>query len=135
MDEVKKELKSLYRDNLETPEGKYHVQRRDGTTVEWPSFVLGARDPDGSPTLLFYGLLKLVTPEFRSMITKWVTNELADWLDNQDGQNKEFVLSVQKWAGIWEKYRAEHGDGDPLLGKHRTDDPATIEKMRKGMSA
>lgn len=44
----KKPLTGLFRDNPETPEGKYLVKRRDGTVVEWPSFVLGARDLDGA---------------------------------------------------------------------------------------
>jgi len=44
-------LYGLVRDNPKTPEGKYLVKRRDGTVVEWPSFVLGARDPASAPAL------------------------------------------------------------------------------------
>ncbi len=135
MSDEKKPLKSLFRDNPETSEGKYLVKRRDGTVAEWPSFVLGARDPDASDTLLFYGLLKLVPPEVRESIVEQMYDEVADWLSNPDGRNKEFVLSVQKWSDIWDRYRKEHGDGDPLFGRHRKDDPATIAEMRRGMSA
>ena len=35
----------LWRTEEGTPEGKYLVQRRDGSVVEWPNFVIGAKDP------------------------------------------------------------------------------------------
>lgn len=38
-----KPVSGLWRNNPETPEGKYLVKRRDGTVPEWPSFVLGLR--------------------------------------------------------------------------------------------
>jgi hypothetical protein len=135
MDEIKKPLTSLFRDNPATPEGKYLVKRRDGSTVEWPSFVLGARDPDGADTLRFYGLLKLLPTPLRDEMVREIQTSIKHWLVHPDGQNKPFVASVQKWARIWEQYREEHGDGDPLMGAHRKDDPATIAEMRKGMSA
>ena len=50
----KKPLTGLFRDNPATPEGKYLVKRRDGTVVEWPSFVLGARDPHAAAALRAY---------------------------------------------------------------------------------
>src|ERR1700704_5669978 len=35
----------LWRNQEGTREGKYLVQRRDGSIPEWPYFVIGARDP------------------------------------------------------------------------------------------
>jgi hypothetical protein len=104
-------LKGLFRDNPETPEGKYLVKRRDGTVVEWPSFVLGARDP-AAPTAL------------RAYADKCV--EL--------GYSKEYVEGLRHWADVFDEYRLSHGDGDPDKGKHRKDDPATVEEMKKGLS-
>lgn len=43
--EEQKPLAGLWRKNPETPEGKYLIKRRDGTVPEWPSLVLGAKDP------------------------------------------------------------------------------------------
>lgn len=106
-------LYGLVRDNPKTPEGKYLVKRRDGTVVEWPSFVLGARDPMVPWTLRFYGLLGFLMGHFTWGFLK------ASW----------------RLARIMRQYRREHGDGDPGKGIHRKDDPATIAEMRKGWSA
>jgi hypothetical protein len=38
-------------------------------------------------------------------------------------------------ADEWERYREKNGEGDPGMGRHRVNDPATIAEMRKGMSA
>lgn len=135
MSEEKKPLNSLFRDNPETPEGKYLVCRRDGTTVEWPSFVLGARDENATNALRFYGLLCLLPKEAKEAIISQLYIQLMRWQANPDGLNQEFVQSVLKWANIWDEYREKHGDGDPLMGRHRKDDPETIEKMKKGYSA
>lgn len=108
----KKILKGLFRDNPETPEGKYLVKRRDGTVVEWPSFVLGARDPDAADTLRDYANRK----EAR-------------------GCDPEWIASIRRFADEYDNYRQQHGDGDPEMGPHRKDDPATIEEMKKGKSA
>jgi hypothetical protein len=43
-EETKKPLTGLWRRNPETPEGKYLVKRRDGSVVEWPNLVMGARE-------------------------------------------------------------------------------------------
>jgi uncharacterized protein YozE (UPF0346 family) len=80
--------------------------------VEWPHFVLGARDPRAADTLRHY----------------------AD-LCEHDGLDGGFVARLRWWADVWDEYRAEHGDGDPERGLHRNDDPATIAEMRKGFSA
>lgn len=135
MSEEKKPLKALFVDNPETPEGKYLVKRRDGTVVEWPSFVLGARDPNGPDTLRFYGLLNLVPTEVREVLLRDLHFKIHEWLAHQYGQNKQYMESILRNAGKWEEYRRQHGEGDPLMGKHRQDDPATIAEMRKGMSS
>lgn len=46
-----------------------------------------------------------------------------------------FAASVFRYADSWREYREKHGDGDPGMGRHRQDDPATIEEMKKGHSA
>lgn len=112
-EEVKPDLTGLFRDNPATPEGKYLVKRRDGTVVEWPSFVLGARDPMAPWALRFYAVLGLLMGHFTWGFTR------AAW----------------GWASTMRQYRRDHGTGDPGKGRHRKDDPATVEEMRKGMSA
>lgn len=105
--------KSLWRRNPETPEGKYLIKRRDGTVVEWPSFVLGARDPAAATALRAYAN--------RAM-------ELGTMHD-------EMAMDIFRLADEFDEYREQHGDGDPGAGPHRKDDPETIAEMRKGMSA
>lgn len=113
MEEVKPTLTGLVRDNPATPEGKYLVCRRDGSVVEWPSFVLGARDPHAAYALRAYATSCAVDP-------------------NMD---RGFIAAVFRLAAKYDRYRAEHGEGDPGKGIHRKDDPATIALMRKGHSA
>lgn len=111
-------LVGLFRDNPETPEGKYLVKRRDGSVAEWPSFVLGARDPYAAIALRAYA------------------DALYQGLKNGDqGITPEFIVGVRRWADKFDQYRKENGEGDPGKGRHRRDDPATIEEMKKGMSA
>lgn len=107
-----KPLTGLWRNNPETPEGKYLVKRRDGTIVEWPSFVLGARDPAAPAALRQYAKI-----------------------GRHLGFNPQMCADIEQMASDFERYRAEHGSGDPDRGRHRTDDPATILEMRKGRSA
>lgn len=102
----------LWRYNPETPEGKYLLTRRDGTIPEWPFFALGAKDPCSAVALRAYA------------------NE-ADRL----GYNAQYVMDVLRLAEEFEQYRMAHGDGDPDRGRHRPDDPRTIELMKKGKSA
>ncbi len=104
-----KPLVGLWRDNLETPEGKYLVKRRDGTIVEWPHMTLGARDPCSPAALRAYAA------------------KAAEL-----GMNPAYVKGVAQLADEWEIYRVEHGEGDPDRGRHRVDDPVTIAEMRKG---
>lgn len=106
-------LHGLFRDDPATPEGKYLVKRRDGTVVEWPSFVLGARDRHAAFALRAYADSAATDPEMSS----------------------DFVARVRQYAAEWDAYRAAHGDGDPGRGRHRQDDPATVEEMGRGHSA
>jgi hypothetical protein len=112
MIEEKKTLTGLFRDNADTPEGKYLVKRRDGSVVEWPAFVLGARDPAAAAALLAYA-------------------DAGELL----GYHQPFVDAVRRLAIEFQMYRASHGNGDADRGKHREDDPATIAEMRFGKSA
>jgi len=109
----KQPLTGLFRDNPATPEGKYLVKRRDGTVVEWPHFVLGARDPHAAVALRAY----------------------ANSLENDPNAHPDFIARVRWWADRWDQYRAAHGEGDPCMGPHRVDGPATIAEMKKGWSA
>src|SRR5687768_6665308 len=102
----------LWRKNPETPEGKYLVKRRDGSVVEWPSFVLGARDPASPAALMAY----------------------ADAAE-KEGYDPEFVRDVRNLADEFEQYRMGMGTGDPDAPRHRQDDPATIAEMRNGRSS
>jgi hypothetical protein len=108
----KKLMSSLWRDDPATPEGKYLVKRRDGSVVEWPSFVLGARDPCAPAALRAY----------------------ADAASGE-GMPVGFVGSVRALADAFDAYRLVHGRGDPERGPHRKDDPATVAEMKRGQSA
>ena len=109
---MSKPTAGLWRNDPETPEGKYLVQRRDGTVVEWPNFVLGAKDPAAPDALIAYA-------------------DAAEKLK----MNADFVQEVRWLAQDFEDYRLTHGEGDPDRGPHRTDDPETIAKMQKGKSS
>lgn len=111
--EHKEQLTGLFRDNPETPEGKYLVKRRDGTVVEWPSFVLGARDPYAPAALRAYA------------------NAICDDPDC----HSDFYYRLLDLASDFEAYRAANGAGDPTKGRHRKDDPATVAEMKNGRSA
>lgn len=109
----KEPLTGLFRDNPATPEGKYLVKRRDGSIPPWPSFVLGGADPMAPWTLRFYAALGLL---FREL-------------------NLATAKGFWRWAGVMRDYRRTHGKGDPGMGRHRQDDPATVAEMRLGRSA
>jgi hypothetical protein len=110
-DVEKKPLTGLWRDNPDTPEGKYLVKRRDGTIPTWPNFVIGAKDPAAPAALRAYAA---------------AAREL--------GMNPGYCDGVEGLAATFEHYRMVNGDGDPDRGKHRKDDPATVREMRKGGS-
>lgn len=111
--EEKANLTGLFRDNPETPEGKYLVKRRDGTIPPWPSFVLGGADPHAEIAL-------------RAYATSCAGDPTID---------KGFVAALFRWADEFKKWRELVGVGDPGKGKHRKDDPAILEEMKKGRSA
>lgn len=119
----KPKMRGLFRDNPETPEGKYLVCRRDGSVVEWPSFVLGARDPMAAAALRAYAA--------HGMRILYDDPAQAERL----GLTREFLIRIFALADEFDAYRAQHGEGDPGRGRHRKDDPATIAKMRLGRSA
>jgi len=102
----------LWKNTEGTREGKYLVTRRDGTVPDWPHFVLGARDPATPFALRAYASASQVL-----------------------GKDPAFVADVLALADEFDRYRFEHGEGDPDAPPHRTDDPATIAKMRFGCSA
>lgn len=102
----------LWRDNPETPEGKYLVKRRDGTIPKWPHFTLGADDPCAPAALAAYA------SKARAI-----------------GLDQAYCAAVDKLADEWRERQSIHGaPGDPDRGRHRVDDPAIIEEMRKGHS-
>jgi len=109
----KPKLAGLVRDDPKSPEGKYLVKRRDGTVVEWPNFVLGARDPHAAVALRAY----------------------ADSIANDPDVHPDFPARLRRLADEFDAYRITHGQGDPTRGLHRRDDPDTIAEMRKGHSA
>lgn len=105
-------MSGLWRKNPETPEGKYLVQRRDGTVPEWPSFVLGAADPAAPAALMAYA-------------------DKAEFL----GMDPQFVADIRELATQFCVWRGQNGEGDPDAPRHREDNPDVIEKMRQGGSA
>jgi hypothetical protein len=107
-----KQTGGLWRNNPETPEGKYLVKRRDGSIVEWPLFVMGAKDPAVPTALRAYA------------------NKAAAL-----GYSSQYVADVRELAQLFEAYRTIHGAGDPDRSPHRKDDPATVAEMRRGHSA
>lgn len=105
-------MSGLWRNNPDTPEGKYLVKRRDGTVPDWPFFVLGAADPIAPYALRCYA------------------SEAE-----RKGLDPEYVLDLHRLAYVFEDYRQRSGDGDPDAPRHRVDDPATVAEMRKGRGA
>lgn len=112
MTEEKPILAGLWRNNPDTPEGKYLVKRRDGTVVEWPNFVIGARDPAAPAALRAYAVAA-----------------------KRLGMSAGYTDDILRLADEFEAYRAAYGEGDPDRGKHRKDDPTTIAEMKSGRSA
>lgn len=96
----------LWKNNPETPGGKYLVVRRDGTVPRWPHFVLGAKDPATPAALRAYS-----------------SSALAH------GMDPEFCKDVLSLANEFDLYREQHGDGDPDAPRHRVDDPLTVLRM------
>lgn len=107
-----KPLAGLWRRNPETPEGKYLVKRRDGTIPEWPSLVIGAKDPCARAAI----------------------HKLAEEAERL-GFHAQYVSDMHELAEEFEHYRLIHGSGDPDRGRHRKDDPATIAEMQRGRNS
>jgi hypothetical protein len=85
-----KPITGLWRNDPATPEGKYLVKRRDGSVVEWPNFVIGAKDPAAPAALRAYA-------------------KEAERLGFYSG----YVADLYELAGKFEQYRIVHGSGDP----------------------
>lgn len=105
-------MAGLWKNNPETPGGKYLVKRRDGTVPEWPYFVIGAADPVAPTALRAY----------------------ADEAERL-GLDPAYVADVRALAAEFEAYRAERGPGDPDAPRHRTDDPETVALMKMARGA
>jgi hypothetical protein len=104
-------MSGLWRNEDGTREGKYLVQRRDGTIPEWPYFVIAAKDPAAPAALRAY----------------------ADAAEVY-GMDTKYVSDLRKLADEFEDYRHIYGEGDPDAPPHRKDNPDIIEKMRTGKS-
>jgi hypothetical protein len=91
------------------PFDKFLVVRRDGTVPDWPYLVIGARDPAAPAALRAY----------------------ADEAEKL-GYDAGWIADIRGLAGDFERYRAEHGDGDPDAPAHRTDDPAVVSRIKAG---
>ena len=109
MEDLKKEPSKIWthRDDIEG--GKFLVLRRDNTVFPGPHFVLGPRDPCAAIAMLAYAKAALSLR-----------------------LNSEFVDSCFDHAEMMQKYRLQHGEGDPDRGPHRKDDPAIIKRMLEG---
>jgi hypothetical protein len=107
-------MAGLWRNTEGTREGKYLVTRRDGTIPDWAWFVLGAADPYAPAGLRAYAAAA-----------------------EQGGCDPQYVADVRAMADEWEADLAAGlvPTGDPDAGRHRPDDPATVEKMRLGKGA
>jgi hypothetical protein len=104
------ETGGLWRKRGTVPKGgKYLVLRRDGTVPEWPGFVLGAKDPAAPAALRAYA-------------------NAAEKL----GFDYRYITDIRELADDFERYRAQHGEGDPTAPPHRQDDPEIIAKMTNG---
>lgn len=106
-------LTEVFRHSEETREGKYLVQRRDGTIPKWPWFVLGAGDPHAEVALRAY----------------------ADSIEKDPDCAPTLPASLRRLADEFRDWRAANGPTDPTRGKHRVDDPKIIAMMRKGSGA
>lgn len=89
---------------------KYLVVRRDGTVPDFPYLVIGARDPIAPAALRAY----------------------ADEAERLGIGDREWWDDIRGQAGDFERYRREHGDGDPEAPRHREDDPGIVAKFKAG---
>ena len=87
-------MSKLVRRNPETPEGKYLVTRRDGSSPEWPYFVLGAKDPAVPFALMAYasecerlGMDSWYVAEVRQLSREFQEYCESHGVGDQDGQS------------------------------------------------
>lgn len=88
---------------------KFLVQRRDGSVPEWPYIVLGGRDP-AAPAAI------------RALSEESLKR----------GMDPEYCDDLLNLANYFEKYRNEHGEGDPDAGPHREDDESIVSRFKIG---
>jgi len=101
-------MSGLWRNNAETPEGKYPILlRRDGSVVTKPYFVILASDVCAPFALLSYA-------------------DMAERL-NFDPQ---YVADIRKMALEFEAWAQTDTTGDPGAPRHRKDDPAILAWAR-----
>lgn len=105
-------MPGLWRNAEGTREGKYFVQRRDGTVPGWPFFVMGASDPAAPDALDAYAAAA-----------------------HGHGMDADYVADIRNLADEFRRWRNEHGEGDPDAPRHRVDDPAIVARMREGLGA
>ena len=96
-----------------TPQGKYLVQRRDGSIPSWPWFVLGGNDPAAPAALRAYA-------------------DAAEY----HGMDPDYVRDIRDMAHYWIAMQIVYGaPGDPDAPPDLVDDPDTIAKMRSVRNA
>src|SRR5215467_13859253 len=98
-------MSGLFYNQPDSQEGKYLIQRRDGSIPEWPSFVLGGADPAAPAAIRAYA------------------NEVE-----RLGMDPIYVTDLRMLANVFENWYHTHPAGDPDGKRHRKDDPEIIEK-------
>jgi len=98
----------LWRNNPETPEGKYPiVLRRDGSALQTRYIVMTLRDPATEAALLGYAFE-------------------AERL----GYDPNYVQDIRDMAEECPGIIIDEGAGDPMQPPHRVDDPVVIAWAR-----
>lgn len=103
-------MSGLWRNNKETPEGKYPiVLRRDGTVLTKPYFVIVDCDPAFVAAMSAY----------------------AD-KHEEIGSDRNFINDVRMWVAAVKNNPPPAGD--PTAPRHRKDDPAILAWARQSNS-
>lgn len=105
-------MPGLWRYNESTPEGKFLVQRRDGSVPSWPWMVLGAKDPAAPAALRAYAL-ECERLRF----------------------DQEYVEDIKRLAEEFMAWQAVYGDGDPTEPPHGDANPGVRSAMLAARSA
>jgi len=103
-------MPGLWRYTDGTREGKYLVQRRDGTVPAWPWFVVGAADPAAPAALREYARV-----------------------GRHFGFDESYCADIEHLADEFSAWRADNTTGDPGAPKHRTDNPDVVARMNDAM--